>query len=257
MASRPAVLVAAAVLTFAGATQAAKLGDVLTASDQWLVAQVDSQKKVDGLAEERLSLADEYRNSLREADSLKLYVQQLKSQLRSQEAEKEVVRSEIREIARTNIEILPLMQDMLGSFGQFVELDTPFLIDERRERVKQLNEMMPRADVTVSEKFRRILEGYQVEIDYGKTIEGYRGKLEGREVDFLRIGRVALMYQTPDAKETGYWDREKKGWVIDNSAAEGVKEGLKIARKQSSPDLMILPIQAASASQAAPAAAVQ
>ncbi|MCX7062505.1 MAG: DUF3450 domain-containing protein [Nevskia sp.] len=257
MASRPAVLVAAAVLTFAGATQAAKLGDVLTASDQWLVAQVDSQKKVDGLAEERLSLADEYRNSLREADSLKLYVQQLKSQLRSQEAEKEVVRSEIREIARTNIEILPLMQDMLGTFGQFVELDTPFLIDERRERVKQLNEMMPRADVTVSEKFRRILEGYQVEIDYGKTIEGYRGKLEGREVDFLRIGRVALMYQTPDAKETGYWDREKKGWVIDNSAAEGVKEGLKIARKQSSPDLMILPIQAASASQAAPAAAVQ
>jgi len=244
-------------LTFAGATQAAKLGDVLTASDQWLVAQVDSQKKVDGLAEERLSLADEYRNSLREADSLKLYVQQLKSQLRSQEAEKEVVRSEIREIARTNIEILPLMQDMLGTFGQFVELDTPFLIDERRERVKQLNEMMPRADVTVSEKFRRILEGYQVEIDYGKTIEGYRGKLEGREVDFLRIGRVALMYQTPDAKETGYWDREKKGWVIDNSAAEGVKEGLKIARKQSSPDLMILPIQAASASQAAPAAAVQ
>ncbi len=257
MASRPAVLVAAVVLTFAGATQAAKLGDVLTASDQWLVAQVDSQKKVDGLAEERLSLADEYRNSLREADSLKLYVQQLKSQLRSQEAEKEVVRSEIREIARTNIEILPLMQDMLGTFGQFVELDTPFLIDERRERVKQLNEMMPRADVTVSEKFRRILEGYQVEIDYGKTIEGYRGKLEGREVDFLRIGRVALMYQTPDAKETGYWDREKKGWVIDNSAAEGVKEGLKIARKQSSPDLMILPIQAASASQAAPAAAVQ
>ena len=257
MASRPAVLVAVAVLTFAGATQAAKLGDVLTASDQWLVAQVESQKKVDGLAEERLSLADEYRNSLREADSLKLYVQQLKSQLRSQEAEKEVVRSEIREIARTNIEILPLMQDMLGTFGQFVELDTPFLIDERRERVKQLNEMMPRADVTVSEKFRRILEGYQVEIDYGKTIEGYRGKLEGREVDFLRIGRVALMYQTPDAKETGYWDREKKGWVIDNSAAEGVKEGLKIARKQSSPDLMILPIQAASASQAAPAAAVQ
>ena len=257
MASRPAVLVAAAVFTFAGATQAAKLGDVVTASDQWLVAQVDSQKKVDGLAEQRLSLADEYRNALREADSLKLYVQQLKSQLRSQEEEKDVVRTEIREIARTNIEILPLMQDMLGTFGQFVDLDTPFLIDERRERVKQLNEMMPRADVTVSEKFRRILEGYQVEIDYGKTIEGYRGKLEGREVDFLRIGRVALMYQTPDAKETGYWDREKKGWVIDNSAAEGVKEGLKIARKQSSPDLMILPIQAASASQAAPAAAVQ
>ena len=253
MATRPAVLVAAVVMTFAGVTQAAKLGDVVAASDQWLVAQVDSQKKVDNFAEQRLSLADEYRNSLREADSLKLYVQQLRSQLRSQEAEKDVVRTEIREIARTNIEILPLMQDMLATFGQFVDLDTPFLIDERRERVKQLNEMMPRADVTVSEKFRRILEAYQVEIDYGKTIEGYRGMLEGKEVDFLRIGRVGLMYQTPDAKDTGYWDREKKTWVVDNSASEGVKEGLKIARKQSSPDLMILPIQAASAVQAAAA----
>ena len=254
MASRPAVLVAAVVMTFAGVTQAAKLGDVVAASDQWLVAQVDSQKKVDNFAEQRLSLADEYRNSLREADSLKLYVQQLKSQLRSQEDEKNVVRTEIREIARTNIEILPLMQDMLGTFGQFVDLDTPFLIDERRERVKLLNEMMPRADVTVSEKFRRILEGYQVEIDYGKTIEGYRGNLEGKEVDFLRIGRVGLMYQTPDAKETGYWDREKKGWVIDNSASEGVKEGLKIARKQSSPDLLVVPVQAAAAGTAAAAA---
>ena len=255
MASRPAVLVAAAVMTFAGVTQAAKLGDVVAASDQWLVAQVDSQKKVDNFAEQRLSLADEYRNSLREADSLKLYVQQLRSQLRSQEEEKDSVRVEIREIARTNIAILPLMQDMLATFSQFVDLDTPFLIDERRERVKQLNDMMPRADVTVSEKFRRILEGYQVEIDYGKTIEGYRGNLEGKEVDFLRIGRVALMYQTPDAKETGYWDREKKGWVIDNSASEGVKEGLKIARKQSSPDLIIVPVQAAAAGVVAAAAA--
>lgn len=254
MATPRAIFAGITLLGLVTAASAAKLGDVVATSDQWLVAQVDSQKKVDGLAEERLSLADEYRNSLREADSLKLYIQQLKAQLRSQEAEKDSVRVEIREIARTNIAILPLMQDMLAVYGQFVELDTPFLIDERQERVKALNEMMPRADVTVSEKFRRILEGYQVEIDYGRTIEGYRGNLEGKDVDFLRIGRVGLLYQTPDAKETGYWDRDKKGWVVDNSASEGVKEGLKIARKQSSPDLLVVPLQAAAA--AAPAAAV-
>jgi hypothetical protein len=228
-----------------GSVSAAKLGDVLASSDQWLVAQVDSQKKVDKLADEKLSLADEYRNTLRESDSLKLYIQQLKAQLRSQEEEKESVRVEIREIARTNIEILPLMQDMLNTFGQFVDLDTPFLIDERHERVNKLNEMMPRADVTVSEKFRRILEAYQVEIDYGRTIEGYRGNLNGKDVDFLRIGRVGLMYQTPDGKETGYWDSEKKTWTVANDYAEGVKTGLKVARKQSSPDLLIVPLQAA------------
>lgn len=255
MASRPAVLVGLTLSLLITAASAAKLGDVVATSDQWLVAQVDAQKKVDALSEQRLTLADEYRNALREADSLKLYVQQLKSQLRSQEEEKDSVRVEIREIARTNIAILPLMQDMLSTFDQFVTLDTPFLIDERKERVKLLNEMMPRADVTVSEKFRRILEGYQVEIDYGRTIEGYRGNLEGKDVDFLRIGRVALLYQTPDAKETGYWDNATRAWVIDNSASEGVKEGLKIARKQSSPDLIIVPVQAAAAGVVAAAAA--
>jgi hypothetical protein len=59
------------------------------------------------------------------------------------------------------------------------------------------------------------------------------------------VGRVALLYQTPDGKDTGYWDRGKKDWVADNSYTDGVKEGLKVARKQTAPDLLIVPVQAA------------
>jgi hypothetical protein len=210
-----------------------------------MVAQADSQHRVDKLADERQGLADDYRNTLRETDSLKLYIQQLRAQLQSQEQEKDSIRGEIRETARTNVEILPLMQDMLGTLAQFVDLDVPFLLDERHERVKKLQDMMPRADVTVSEKFRRIVEAYQIEIDYGRTIESYTGNLGGKQVDFLRVGRVGLLYQTPDGKETGYWDRDKKGWVVDNSYGDGVREGLKVARKQTSPDLLIVPVLAA------------
>lgn len=223
---------------------ATKLGDVVKSADSWMVAQVDSQKRVDKIADDRTSLADEYRNTLRESDSIKLYLEQLRAQLKSQQDEMNIIRGEAREIERTNVEILPLMQDMLAAFSQFVALDMPFLVEERKERVQKLNEMMPRADVTVSEKFRRILEAYQIEVDYGRTIEGYRGNLTGKEVDFLRVGRVGLMYQTPDGKETGYWDRDKKAWTPDNSYADGVREGLKVARKQTSPDLLVVPIQA-------------
>jgi hypothetical protein len=233
------------VLLSSAPAAAATLSNVVAASDQWMVAQVDSQKRVDKLADEKQSMADDYRNTLRESDSLKLYIEQLKAQLKSQQDEMESIRTEQRNIAQTNIEILPLMQDMLATLGQFVELDVPFLLDERRERIKKLNDMMPRADVTVSEKFRRIVEAYQVEIDYGRTIESYIGNLNGKDVSFLRVGRVSLLYQTPDGKETGYWDRDKKGWVGDDSYADGVREGLKVARKQTSPDLLIVPIQAA------------
>jgi chromosome segregation ATPase len=239
------VLAAVAACSAHLRAHAGGLNAVSAAAEQWLVAQADSQKRVDKLADERQGLADDYRNTLRESDSLKLYIQQLKAQLGSQQQEMDSIRGEIREISRTNVEILPLMQEMLATLGQFVELDVPFLQEERRERVKKLVEMMPRADVTVSEKFRRIVEAYQIEIDYGRTIESYTGNLSGKQVDFLRVGRVGLLYQTPDGKETGYWDRDKKGWVQDDSYGDGVREGLKVARKQTSPDLLIVPIQAA------------
>ena len=239
------LLVAALALPLSAAHAGTSLSGIVAASDQWLVAQVDSQKRVDKLADEKQGMADDYRNTLRESDSLKLYIEQLRNQLKSQQDEMESIRGEQRSIAQTNVEILPLMQDMLQTLGQFVELDVPFLLDERRDRVRKLNDMMPRADVTVSEKFRRIIEAYQVEIDYGRTIESYTASLNGKDVTFLRVGRVALLYQTPDGKETGYWDRDKKNWVVDDSYGDGVREGIKVAKKQTSPDLLIVPIQAA------------
>ncbi|WP_162932271.1 DUF3450 domain-containing protein [Solimonas sp. K1W22B-7] len=224
---------------------AAKLSDVTQSGDQWLVAQVDSQKRVDGLAEQGRDLANDYRTTLRESEGLKLYLQQLRSQLKSQEEEMTVIRQESAELDRTNIEIQPLMVRMLDSLEQFVALDVPFLKQERAGRVEKLKEMMPRADVTVSEKYRRIVEAYQIEMEYGRTIEAYKGKLADKEVDFLRVGRVGLFYQTPDGAETGYWDRDKKDWTADDDYTEGVKEGLKVAKKQTSPNLLIVPIQAA------------
>jgi len=224
---------------------AAKIGDVTTSGNQWLVAQADSQKRVDGLADQRRDLANDYRTTLRETEGLKLYLQQLRAQLKSQEEEMGVIRQESSELERTNIEIQPLMVRMLGSLEQFVALDVPFLKSERVGRVEKLKEMMPRADVTVSEKYRRIVEAYQIEMEYGRTIEAYKGKLGDKEVDFLRVGRVGLFYQTPDGADTGFWDREKKDWVADGDYAEGVTEGLKVAKKQTSPNLLIVPIQAA------------
>jgi hypothetical protein len=228
-----------------GPVSAATVNDVIKTSDQWLVAQAESQQRVDTLAEQGRDLAEQYRSTLRESEGLKLYLQQLRAQLKSQTEEMDTIRQESQELDRTNIEILPLMQRMLASLEQFVQLDVPFLKEERVARITRLNDMMPRADVTVSEKYRRIVEAYQIEMEYGRTIEAYRGSLKDKEVDFLRVGRVGLLYQTPDSAETGYWDRDRTDWVVDADYAEGVTEGLKVARKQTSPNLLIVPMQAA------------
>jgi hypothetical protein len=102
--------------------------------------------------------------------------------------------------------------------------------------------------VTVAEKYRRVLEAYQIENDFGHTIEAYHGNLEQegvtREVDFLRIGRLALFYQTRDGEESGTWTPE--GWQrIDDGYGRAIRQGLRIAKRQAAPDLLLLPLPAA------------
>ena len=139
---------------------------------------------------------------------------------------------------------------MIDAVESFVELDVPFLLDERQKRVAGLREVMGRADVTNAEKFRQIMEAYQVENEYGRTIEAYRGTLERGDkeitVDFLRFGRIALVYQTLDESEAGVWNQETRTWEpLDSGYRSAIRQGLRIARKQAAPDLIRLPLPAA------------
>ena len=139
------------------------------------------------------------------------------------------------------------MTKMITTLESFVSLDMPFLPQERAKRVTELKAMMSRADVSTSEKYRRILEAYQVENEYGRTIEAYRGLqvVNGKElsVDFLRVGRVALIYQTLDGEQMGQYDLKNKKWQeLDSDYEKSIKTALKVAKKQTAPNLLHLPI---------------
>ena len=114
--------------------------------------------------------------------------------------------------------------------------------------MKSLQEMMTRADVTISEKYRRIMEAYQIELENGRTRDSYDGVLtkDGveRTVSFVRLGRISLMYQSLDGAETGYWDAASKQWVVDNSYAAAVAEARRVAKKDGAPDLLTIPVPA-------------
>lgn len=208
-----------------------------------------SQQRINKLDDETQRLLNDFRATVREAESLRRYNEQLELQIKSQLEEVVSIQQQIEEIERTNREIYPLMQKMIETLDQFVKLDLPFLPQERATRVATLKEIMNRADVSTAEKYRRILEAYSVEMEYGRTLEAYQGKLgegeDAKTVDFLRLGRVALMYQTLDGDQTGYWDNTQKAWVEDSDYDEAVSNGLKVARKQVAPDLLIAPIAAA------------
>ena len=211
-------------------------------------AAISSQERVNELNDETRDMLLQYRQYLTETRNLDEYTQQLSIQVKSQADEIEFVKQQLVEIETTSREVLPLMQKMIDTLERFVKLDLPFQLEERRKRIASLRDAMNRADVTVSEKYRRIVEAYQIETDYGRTLEAYQGDLgEGediRTVRFLRLGRVALMYQTLDGEETGYWDAAQKQWTQDDSYRSAVRQGFAVADKASAPDLLTAPVPA-------------
>ena len=213
-------------------------------------ANAASQDRIDRVADQTDDLLRQYREELQQIEALRVYNAQLERLLASQEEETVSLREQIENVTVIGREVTPLMLRMVDSLGDFVALDVPFLLEERRERVAGLKALMDRADVTNAEKYRRILEAYQIENDFGRTIEAYRGSLEAeggtKTVDYLRVGRVTLLYQTLDGEEIGAWNEAGGNWqTLDGSYRAAIRQGLRIARKQAAPDLLRLPVPAA------------
>ena len=217
-------------------------------------AAIQSQKRINTLSDKSQKMLDQYRTTTHQVDTLITYNEYLNNLVNSQKVEKLSLEQQLKDIENTQREIVPLILRMLDSLEKFIVLDLPFLPEERNKRLTNLKEMMLRADVSHAEKFRRILEAYQIENDYGNTIEAYRSDLtlEGTtsSVDFLRLGRVALYYQHFDGSETGYWNKETSKWqVLSTDYRNAIRNGLRVARKETAPNMLSLPIPAAEAGQ--------
>ena len=194
----------------------------------------------------RVLLAD-YQSTSKEYDSLKLYNDQVQKIINSQIEEIENILIKIDELDKTNQRIVPFMLRMIDGLENFIQLDIPFLMDERTDRLNNLKVTMDRGDVSTSEKFRLIVEAYKTELEYGRTIEAYRDNIIIDDVetsaDFLRVGRIALTYLTVDGSKGGYWDTNSQTWEkASSSIKRSTEDALKVASKQAPPALIKIPV---------------
>ena len=204
-----------------------------------------SQNKIDALYERKREALQEMRVTQSEIDQLNVYNRQLREIIANQDAQITSLNKQINDIESTQQGIMPLMERMLNGLEAFVSLDIPFLLEEREQRIATLRTLLLASDITVSEKFRRVLEAYQIEIEYGRTIEAYRAENEtGETVDVLRIGRSALMSVSLDGDRAQAWDNKNKAWTdLDSDYTRAISKGVSIARKQAAPTLLGLPLQ--------------
>lgn len=242
---RSIFLAALALLIIAGSVQAQVLDSTVGKETGINKNAAASQKRVTSLAQQTADLLAEYRAVVRETEALTIYNDQLEKVVMDQRAEVVSINNQLEGLEATNRGVVPLMLEMIDTLGQIIETDMPFRLEERRARVERLRSMMDQADVTTSEKYRRVMEAYQGELEYGRTTESYAETLPttGQTVDFLRVGRTLLVYQTSDQEVTGWFNPTTRAYEeLPNRFRLEVKEGISIAKNEKAPNLVVLPV---------------
>ncbi|ASL28002.1 DUF3450 domain-containing protein [Azotobacter chroococcum] len=239
----PAVLLLASL-----PLSAASLDAALDESQRLAEEAKASQGRIDALDDASRDMLNEYRAAIQQAEALKGYNAQMREMTAAQSKELAGYQQQLDGIERTQQTVAPQMQRMVEVLGEFIAADLPFLPEERGDRLAQLQELLPQPNVSLAEKYRRILEAYQIESDYGRTLEAWRGELQAegglRSVEFFRLGRVMLYYQTLDGHESGWWNPQARRWeILDGSTRRPLAQAIAIARQQQAPAYLHLPVK--------------
>lgn len=211
----------------------------------------ETQDQIDRVANQTEDIVTQYRRVVSETESLRIYNEQMQRIVDSQADEIRSINEQLETLEDTNRDVVPLMIEMVGMLRRLIEADIPFRRDDRLARADRLETMLDASDVTASEKYRRILDAYADELEFGRTTDAYRGELpNGQAVDFLRVGRTLLYYQSLDGRSVGWFNRDSREFEsLPDRHRLSISDGLAIARNQVAPDLIRLPVPAPGSDQ--------
>lgn len=236
------------ILIYSSFSSSENTEDIIQSGQQRLQENQAAQNKVNQVAEQTRSLLEEYHSLLKVVADMEIYNKIVSKQIANQEAEMARLHKSLADAAVIERQILPLLIRMLDTLETWIQLDLPFLAEERKQRIATLRRVIEASELTNAEKTRRVFEAFQIENDFGKTIESYKGKLDLADrtfdVDYLRIGRVALLYRIVGSGEYGYWSQEEKSWLPIESMLykRNIDKGIKISRQEMAPELITVPL---------------
>ena len=207
-----------------------------------------SQTKIDSMDDDTSLIVNEYKTVSKQIEGLRVYNAQMRKQIERQEERLKEIDKTMKEAQVMQRQIPPFTRRMLAGIEKSIELDMPFHLAERKERIAFANAAIDNPTVSPAEGLRQVLETFNVEMEYGRKLDNYKDTIEiesqQREVNVLRVGRLALVYQSSDESLTGAWDNDTDEWVpLDNSYRNPTRKGLKIANRLATVDMLELPIQ--------------
>ena len=203
-----------------------------------------SQEKIDATERKTDKIVNEWKAVSKQVEGLKLYNEQKRIQIQAQLDLIDKLDDQLVQVVVMQRQIPPLAQRMLESLESFIQLDTPFRIEERQNRVDLVRASLAKPKVTASEQVRQVLEAYNIEAEYGRKIDTYESTLsDGTVVNILVIGRIGMFYQTKDEQSSGRWNNETGSWdELPGSYRKPIRNGIRMAKKLAPTDMLMMPV---------------
>ena len=245
---------AIAILAVTATPAMAQFDSAIRTSKSTVQAAKQSQQRVEALDDEASQLLVDYRANLKQFELLERFNKSRAIEVERQATEIANLQLDVDNVENLQKQMQPLMEDMLDTLEDFVNADIPFLKGERDDRIIRLRRVMGDSNFSPAQRYRLVVEAYQIENEYGRTIDAYETtvSVDGTEtaVEFLRIGRLALIYKTADDSILRIYDKSAGDFVnLDRSYLPDVRLGLRMAKEQTAPDLFGIPVPAPVQSQ--------
>ena len=210
-------------------------------------AAANRQSYIDNMDSEIITLIGDIQFLSQQLDLTNIYNRQMQELINSQNNEISSINEQMVELDNTNRGILPKLEEMVLTLESIIQNDIPFLLDERFARIQDLKNILLQSNISTSEKFRRVFEAYQIENEYGRTIESYRDEIDvdgiKYNVEIFRLGRVGLYARTSDGRYNAMFSKKQNQWIKQRGIDNELVIALKIARKESPPSLLKLPVE--------------
>ncbi|CAG8998440.1 MAG: hypothetical protein CENE_00386 [Candidatus Celerinatantimonas neptuna] len=206
-----------------------------------------TQEKIDDLDHKTRETLEKYQQHQRQSDLLNIYNKQLTRMIASQEEEKSQLKLQLNSLAETEQTALPFLVSLYQQLATLIHRDQPFLLNEREHRLIRLKHLIDQANISLAEKYRQVLNAYQIELSYANSIGSYQGQLNingsSEQVRYFRLGRLALYYQTLDGQTSALWQPQKHLWrKLTNTQNKQLSIAIAMADKQHLPQLLNLPL---------------
>ena len=243
--ARGAIL-ASIVVGFAAPSVAQGLDRAIATGEQATRRAEQVQQQINQLDDERSDMVGEFRTLLQRKTAAELYARQQAAAVESQEREIASLTDQLSRVDEITSQTVPMLETLIDDLEMFIDADLPFRLDDRKARIARLREYLVDPNISVTERYRQIMDAYTAEMEVGRKVDTWKEDvdIDGAtvNVDMVLFGRVALVYMDATGRNAKRYDRETRSWVdLEGRYKPEIEKAIRIIQGKRTQDVMYVP----------------